>query len=130
MSESLMSITPAPVAQALIEALGADQVLLGEDVTSRAAGIWRSDGIKAQILVRPRNTEEVSRAMAVCYAHEQPVIAHGGLTGLVQSAITTKEDVVISLERMNTIEEIHPLERTAVVQSGVILQTLQEALFG
>lgn len=127
MSETLaQSASTKPVVAALIEALGAPQVLLDEDVTSRAAGIWRKDGIKAQVLVRPRNTAEVSAAMAICNAHNQTVIAHGGLTGLVQGAITTAHDVVISLERMQTIEEINPLERTVVVQSGVVLQTLQE----
>ena len=111
-----------------MDALGADCVLFDDDVTSRGAGIWRSDTIQARILVRPRNTEEVSRAMAVCHAHGQTVIAHGGLTGLVESAITSPSDVVISLERMNEIESINPLERTAVVQAGVVLQALQEAV--
>ena len=122
-----MTESRSTVAQALIADLGADCVLLGDDVTSRAAGIWRSDTIAAQVLVRPRTTDEVSRAMRICYAHDQTVVAHGGLTGLVESAITTPRDVVISLERMNAIEAINPLERTAIVQSGVILQTLQEA---
>ncbi len=114
------------VAKALIAELGEESVLLDGDVTSRSAGIWRSDSVRAQVLVRPRSTEEVSRAMRVCHEHNQPVIAHGGLTGLVESALTTESDVVISLERMNEIETVNPLERTMVVQSGVILQTIQE----
>jgi FAD/FMN-containing dehydrogenase len=116
------------VAQALAAELGSEQVLLDDDVHNRAAGIWRREGIKACVLVRPRNTDEVSRAMKVCYDHDATVIAHGGLTGLVHSADTQAEDVVISLEKMQEIEAINPLERTAVVQSGVILQTLQEAV--
>jgi len=66
--------------------------------------------------------------MAICHRHDQTVIAHGGLTGLVESALTTESDVVISLELMNKIEAIHPMERTVVVQSGVVLQQLQEAV--
>ena len=116
------------IARALVDALGADAVLLDEDVTSRGAGIWRADTLQARVLVRPRSTEEVSRALAVCHAHGQRVVPHGGLTGLVEGALTQPDDVVLSLERMQTIEAIHPLERTAVVQSGVILQTLQEAV--
>ena len=129
-----MSAVPAvlqatsPVTRALLDALGADCVLLDDDVTSRSAGIWRSDSIQSTVMVRPRNTQEVSRALAICHAHDQPVVAHGGLTGLVQSAITTSADVVISLERMNRIESIDPLQRTAVVESGVVLQALQEAV--
>ena len=116
-----------PVVAALVEALGDSCVLLGDDVTSRGAGIWRSDNIAAQVLVRPRTTEEVSTALSICHKYQQPVVTHGGLTGLVEGAITTDADVVLSTERMNQIESINPDERLMVVQSGVVLQTLQEA---
>lgn len=128
MSEAVQLGAQSAIGQALIAELGSEQVLLDDDVHNRAAGIWRKEGIKACVLVRPRNTDEVSRAMQICDAHNATVIAHGGLTGLVHSADTQAEDVVISLERMQQIEAINPLERTAVVQSGVVLQTLQEAV--
>ncbi len=129
MSEALAEKTAErPVVQALIDRLGADAVMLDDDVTSRAAGIWRSDNIAARVLLRPRTTEEVSIALRTCHEHNQTVITHGGLTGLVESGITTPGDVVLSTERMNAIEAINPLERTAVVQSGVVLQTLQETV--
>jgi FAD/FMN-containing dehydrogenase len=110
----------------LIEELGEDCVLTGEAVQERAAGVWRSDTIQAKAIIRPRNTEQVSQALAICYRHDQSVVAHGGLTGLVESSTTTPDDVALSLERLNKIEEINPMDRTMVVQSGVILQTLQE----
>ncbi|MEM9621066.1 MAG: FAD-binding oxidoreductase [Pseudomonadota bacterium] len=128
MSALPMLTENSAVAQALVAALGSDCVLLNDDVTSRGAGIWRSDNIQARVLVRPRDTAQVSQALAICHAHDQPVVAHGGLTGLVESALTEPHQVVISLERMNQIEAIQPLERTAIVQSGVILQTLQESV--
>jgi len=115
------------VVEALIEALGAECVLTGEDVRQRAAGIWRRDTIQAKALIRPRTTEEVSQALRVCHQWGQPVVAHGGLTGLVHSADTCADDVVLSLERMNRIEQINGMDRTMIVQSGVILQTVQEA---
>lgn len=120
--------TDSAVAKALIAELGAKQVMLDDDVHARAAGAWRRQGIKANVLVRPRNTNDVSKAMKICNDHDATVIAHGGLTGLVHSADTQPEDVVISLERLNKIEAINPLERTAVVGSGVTLQALQEAV--
>ncbi|MDH3641717.1 MAG: FAD-binding oxidoreductase, partial [Gammaproteobacteria bacterium] len=67
------------------------------------------------------------QALAICNARGQSVIPHGGLTGLVKSADTAPNDIALSLERMNQIEEINPVDRTMVVQSGVILQLLQEA---
>lgn len=106
---------------------GQGGVLSGEDVSSRASGIWRSDSIAAKAIVRPQTTEEVSQILRLCNEKEQSVIAHGGLTGLVESAITSPDDIALSFERMNQIEEINTTERTITVQSGTILQTVQEA---
>ncbi|NBC22569.1 MAG: FAD-binding protein [Gammaproteobacteria bacterium] len=114
------------VVAALQQALGRDGVLTGEDVHQRQAGIWRRDTIQAKALLRPRSTEEVSEALRICYEHDQPVIAHGGLTGLVESAITSPDDIALSLERMNAIESVNRTDRTMVVQSGAVLQTVQE----
>ena len=109
------------------EALGPGGVLPREEARRRSAGIWRSDSIQAKALLRPKSTEQVSRALAICHQHGQSLVAHGGLTGLVEGAITAADDIALSLERMNAIEEIDETDRTALVQSGVILQALQEA---
>ncbi|MEM7216844.1 MAG: FAD-binding oxidoreductase [Pseudomonadota bacterium] len=116
-----------PVVVALRAALGDARVLTGGDVHGRSAGIWRTDTIQAKALVRPRDTAEVASAMRICHAHDQQVVAQGGLTGLVESGLTGPDDVVISLEAMSAIEEIDSLDRTMLVQAGAILQTVQEA---
>ena len=114
------------IIETLRASLGPDAVLIGDDVSSRQSGIWRQDTIKAGAIIRPVTTKQVSDALAICNDAKQPVVAHGGLTGLAKSAITEPKDIVLSLERMSEIEEINVLDRTMVVQSGVILQTLQE----
>jgi FAD/FMN-containing dehydrogenase len=106
-----MTAVEQDVVAALTAALGEDCVLTGEAVHERAAGIWRSDTIKAKALLRPRTTQQVSEALAICNGYRQSVVAHGGLTGLVESAITGPDDVALSLERLNAIEEINPLDR-------------------
>ena len=116
-----------PVVQALMAALPKGTVILGSAVTERSAGIWRSDQIQAQVLVRPKTTEEVSCALRICHEHHQSVVPHGGLTGLVEGALTQPLDIVLSTERLNVIEEISASERTMVVQAGVMLQSVQEA---
>jgi FAD/FMN-containing dehydrogenase len=111
----------------LRDACGDDALLTGADLHSRSAGIWRPDTIRAKALVRPRDTAGVSRALAVCHAMGQPVVTHGGLTGLVGGALTEPTDVVVSLERMNRIEDINTIDRTMTVQAGAVLQNVQEA---
>ncbi len=114
------------VVRALVDALGEDCVLTGDDVHQRAAGLWRRDTIQAKALIRPRSTDEVSTAMRICHDHGQSVVAHGGLTGLVNGALTGPDDVVLSLERMKAIEAVDPVDRIMVVQSGAVLQQIQE----
>ena len=112
----------------LVDALGEDCVMTGEAVTQRATSYWDQSPTTALALVRPRNTEQVSRALAICHAHRQPVITHGGLTGCVQGADARPEEVIISLERMNRIERIDDQGATATVEAGVILEVLQNAV--
>ena len=54
-------------------------------------------------------------------------MTQGGLTGLVHGADAGPTDLILSLERMRSIEEIDPTQRIAVAQAGVVLQDLQEA---
>ena len=51
---------------------------------------------------------------------------HGGLTGLVYGTRTSPDQLILSLERMNNIEDIDPIGRTLTCQSGVTLQNIQE----
>ena len=111
----------------LAAVVGDGGVLTGTDVSSRASGIWRSQGIEAKAILRPRSTEEVGRILAICNAVGQPVVAQGGLTGLVEGHITQAGEIVLSLERMNAIEEVNPVERTMTVQAGVVLAAVHEA---
>lgn len=112
---------------AIKSVLTTGDVLSGDDVANRAAGVWRTDSIKARLIVRPTTTVEVAAVMALCHARNQVVVVHGGLTGLVHAADTGPDDVVISTERMNRIEEIDQLGRTMTVQAGVPLQQIHEA---
>ena len=113
--------------QALIELLGEERVLTGAALDSRYVHIWKmNDGLSAKALVIPNNTEEVSQIMKLADAHQQKVIVYGGLTNLVGSTETEGDEIVISMEKMNAIEEIDTESRTMTVQAGVILQNVQE----
>lgn len=102
-------------------------VLSGEGLATRTEDWMGRQPLRAPLLLRPASTVEVSAALALCHAAGQPVITHGGLTGLVHGADTTPADVVLSLERMRAIESIDPVQRVAVAEAGVTLQQLQEA---
>ena len=112
----------------LRQLVGENAVLDAADVATRSAGYLRPDNLKAAALVRPANTDEVSRVMRWCCENNIGVVTHGGLTGLVHGADAGPGEIILSLERMRAIEVIDPVQRTATVQAGVVLQTLQEAV--
>ena len=110
----------------LEEIVGSDGILLGEDVASRSDSWPPTGGCRARALIRPASAKEVSKVLKLCYAAAQPVVTHGGLTGLVGGARTSKDDIVLSLERMNGFEPVDTVNRTMVVEAGVLLQRVHE----
>ena len=63
-----------------------------------------------------------------CHDAGQAVVTQGGLTNCVCAVEPTREDVVLSTEKMTEIVEIDRVGGTAVVEAGAVLQTLQETL--
>ncbi|WP_144108100.1 FAD-binding oxidoreductase [Paraburkholderia sp. BCC1886] len=113
---------------ALRAALGADSVRVGEQIGERAMTDWtRHEPTRPAALLLPRNTQDVSRALAICHAAHQPVVPQGGMTGLAGGAIARATDIAISLERLVGIEEVDAASATLTVLAGTTLQTAQEA---
>jgi FAD/FMN-containing dehydrogenase len=79
-------------------------------------------------VLRPSDTQQVSRCLAICNAAALAVTPQGGRTGLVLGQLPRPGEIVLSLERMSAIEAIDADSAVAVVQAGVVLQVLQEKL--
>src|SRR5690606_41271055 len=117
--------------QSLIAALEAelgDGILTGEEAASRYGQDWSTEPACAPAaVVRPSSTEEVSRVLALCSRHGQPVVVQGGLTGLSGGAIPRPGALALSLERLNGVEEIDTSSMTMTVKAGTPLETIQKA---
>lgn len=108
--------------------LNESQILVGDALKDRYSHIWQMDQpLKALCVLLPENTNQVSEIMKICYQNDLPVVPHGGLTNLVGSTETFGNEVVISTERMDRIEEIDKSSRTITVQAGVILENIHNA---
>ena len=79
-------------------------------------------------LARAGSTAEVASLLAFCNGRRIPVTPQGGRTSLSGGAIPVMGGVALSLERLNRILEIDEENGVAVVEAGVITQTLQEAV--
>jgi FAD/FMN-containing dehydrogenase len=112
--------------QTLIDIVGRDGVLTGDDVRARTVGWADFSPCKALAIVRPSTTEQVARVLAACNAAGQPVVPMGGLTGLVRGCVAGPGEIALSLERMHRIESVDPVGRTITLEAGVPLQKVQE----
>ncbi|MDO8768711.1 MAG: FAD-binding oxidoreductase [Burkholderiaceae bacterium] len=122
-----ISALPHPLVSALLELVGPAGVVVGADVCLRSTAGIVPEPLTARVLVRPQSVAEVSAVLALCHRTRTPVVTHGGLTGLVHGTQAGSDDVILSLERMNHIEEISSSQRVAMVQAGTPLQRMQEA---
>ena len=114
------------ITTALQTILPPGSVLTGEDVSARVGG-WAEGPCEALAIVRPRNTAEVAAILKLCHQHDQSVVTHGGKTGMVRGCVASSDDIALSLELMNHIEELDTANGTITVEAGVVLQQVQEA---
>ncbi|NUP46816.1 MAG: FAD-binding protein [Catenulispora sp.] len=117
--------------------LGADlgRIVGAPNVETRPAALvpYRTDatfgfsGIPWAV-VRPGDTEEVSRVLRFANDRGIPVVPRGAGTSLAAGAVPTHGGIVLALTRMNRIASINPIDLTAVVQPGVTTQDLARAV--
>lgn len=115
------------VIQDIINLVGEKNVQVGADVPESALSDWSHErGGEPLLRVTPRTTEEVSDILSTCHAHGCPVVPQGGLTGLAGGAVPSTGCVLLSLSRMDRIEEVDTNSALMTVQAGVTLQSLQD----
>ncbi|MCX5200914.1 FAD-binding protein [Streptomyces sp. NBC_00237] len=79
-------------------------------------------------VVLPRTVEQVQHVMRTATALRVPVVPQGARTGLSGAANAIDGCVVLSLTKMDRILEISAVDRTAVVEPGVINAVLSRAV--
>lgn len=115
--EDLRSITPGVVTD--------PDVLRG--LSRDAADLFSYEAPLPVAAVYPKTTQDVAAVVKVAARHKVAVVPQGSRTGLAGGANAVAGAVLVCLERMNTILEIDPGNRIAVVQPGVINATLRRA---
>ncbi len=97
----------------------------GSTYLTEPRGRWQGQGL----IVAPATTEEVATVVGACNAARVGVVPYSGGTGLVGGQIMPEGPVpvVLSLERINKIRAVYPLENTMIVDAGVILADVQAA---
>ncbi|SCL22925.1 FAD/FMN-containing dehydrogenase [Micromonospora pallida] len=83
----------------------------------------------AAAVVRPGDTDEVARVVALCHGAGVAVVPQGGNTGLCGGAVpdSSGRQVVLSLTRLRRIRDLDLANQTITVEAGTVLRTVQEA---
>jgi FAD/FMN-containing dehydrogenase len=119
------------VRDALVAALGAQYIVIGEDIGERyrvdILGKYRT---APAFLAKPATTEDVAAVVKIAAAHDLSITPVGGQTGTCGGAIAKNGGIALSLERMNRIVEIDTISMTLTVEAGCVLQVAQEAVEG
>jgi FAD/FMN-containing dehydrogenase len=90
---------------------------------------WRGRYVgQAQAVVKPANADQIAAVIQLCQHHGVPVVPQGGNTGLVGGSIGYQPDaIILSTARLNTIIAVDAANFTMTVESGCILQHVQQA---
>ena len=87
-------------------------------------GLFRGE---SSLLLKPKNTEEVSKILKLCNEYNIKVVPQGGRTGLCGGTIPSEngQEIMLSLERMNKIKDLNEANFTITVDAGCILNNIQ-----
>jgi FAD/FMN-containing dehydrogenase len=78
------------------------------------------------LMLTPRSTDEVARAVAICAEHGVAITPQGGDTGLVGGQIPYGE-VLLSTRKLRATRDVTPLDDAMTVEAGVTLLEAQQA---
>lgn len=111
-----------------IEWVVTDREVMQDYLTDETASTVCPKPARDVVLVKPSATREISEILKLANEMKVPVYPRGGGTGLVGGCIPTESGIVLSLERMNAVIEIDRENLMAVVDAGVTLEKLIEAV--
>jgi FAD/FMN-containing dehydrogenase len=84
---------------------------------------------RSPAVLRPGSAAEVSAILRLANETKTPIVPQGGNTGLVGGQIPDESgrEIVLSLERLDTIRSVDAEGGSIVAEAGVILERLQDA---
>jgi len=129
-SQKILSDRENIIARLIVE-LGEDIVIHDEAETIA----YECDALTAYrcrplAVILPRTTEQVSKALRLCFELGLPVVPRGSGTSLAGGALPTADSIVIGVSRMNRVLNIDCDNRAITVQSGITNLSVSDQLAG
>jgi glycolate oxidase len=81
-----------------------------------------------EAVVFPESDQQISQLVLLANAEHFAIVPRGAGSGLSGGAIPVPNNIVLVMTKWNKILEIDPVNRTALVEPGVVTATLQSAV--
>lgn len=118
------------IVERLREQVGAELVLTGDSLREDYGHdeALTATPVVPLAVVQPANTNQVATVLRLADEARVPVVARGSGTGLSGGCVPLADGIVVAFDRMDRILEIDTDNAVAVVQPGVTLEALNDAL--
>ncbi|KAI8339913.1 hypothetical protein BC941DRAFT_493578 [Chlamydoabsidia padenii] len=83
---------------------------------------------QSQLVLKPKTTQQVADILKYCNEQRLAVVPQGGNTGLVGGSIPVFDEVVLSLQSMNSIRSFDDVSGILTADAGCILEGLDNWL--
>lgn len=115
------------------EYLGKEYVSFTEsDIESHSDTYYQTHhplpGQRPQMIVFPKDTEEVSGVLKIAHKYRVPIVPYTGGTSLEGQFFALRKGITIDLNRLNRIIEVNEKDLDVTVQAAVSWQDLNEHL--
>ena len=80
---------------------------------------------KSKCVLRPSSTRDVSAILKYCNIEYLPVVIQSGKTSLVGGSVPVKDEIIITMGRMNKILEFNDYSSIVTCDAGCILQDVE-----
>ena len=108
--------------------LGADRVSVASDILAEhATDKWHASA-PPDVVVLAQHRDDVVKTLRFANEHSIPVTTRGAGVGYVGGAVPVNGGIVLSVRPMDAIVEINTADGITVVEPGVILNDLQQAV--
>lgn len=125
--EALTRTLPATLLGALQDVVGRAHVLTG-DATAGHVTDWTGHFRGwTPAVVRPSDTEQVAAVLALCDRAGVPLVPQGGNTGLVGGGVPLAGELVLSLTRLDHLDQVDTDAMQVTAQAGVTLRRVADA---
>ncbi|QFU77698.1 FAD-binding oxidoreductase [Halioglobus maricola] len=112
---------------AFVTIVGEARVLTDESACEQYGLDWtRFYAPDPSAVLLPGSIEEVQDIVRLAAKHKLAIVPSGGRTGLSAGAVAANGELVLALDRLNTISDFNPVDRTVRCGAGVITEQLQQ----